>query len=161
MGVDAWALTLSIVVAIGSTAGGFWNAHQARKALSAAEEARAGADSLEVSLQRIAEIMSRREPAAARGSAAAEPTVAFNIEYVRGALYRLRNLGPSTATNVAIEVPPTGVINRMPESPTVLPPFGSVQFFVAPSFAHPVPGEITVTCDELDGPIVVPMPAAP
>jgi hypothetical protein len=176
--VPAWvALGLTV---LGMLVGGLWamrSDRRTRHAEEGAEEARAGAASLEVSLQSIAETLAAIEAARrADRTAAAEPQDAvsirvgnavapangvprFNLEYVRGRAYRLRNVGGMTATGVTID--PTRlpiVANRLPRDVT-LEPFRSTETFILQgAMQAPLPAEILVRCNELNEAVVLPIP---
>jgi hypothetical protein len=151
----------------------------------AAEEARAGADSLEVSVQRIADTLAdqnerqhqrgeamrhlepgftvtsgRKRPIDVNDLPTDGPLPAFNLEFVRGHAYRLRNTGAIAATGVSVS--PEGlpvVANRLPRD-VVIEPFRSTETFILQgAMGAPLPGEIAVTCNELSNPVVIPIPA--
>lgn len=155
--VPAWvAVAISLVAAVHSWLSG-----------RRAAQASAGAASLEVSLQRIADSLaaasrqSTDRPAGGRdteASSAANPS--FNVEFVTGHSYRLRNVGPQEVTNVAVSVGdfPVELARRLPAG-VDLPPMGSTDSFVIQgSWQSPAPGEVSVACDQLAQPLTVPLP---
>jgi hypothetical protein len=149
----------------------------ARAAEQSAAEARAGADSLEVSTQRMADSLQaliqmeerrwrRFQQFSDLGSPGHDPAddqrnlrPSFSLEYVRGHAYRLRNTGPVAATGVTIS--PEGlplVADRLPRD-VDLDAFRSTEMFILQgAMQAPLPGEVVVTCNELDSPAVLPIP---
>lgn len=146
---------------------------QSWRAERRAREATAGAASLEVSLQRIADALDRSWAAAPpRSSAAASsqwrvsasesaaPLPEFGVEFVSGHAYRLRNVSTVRATGVTvtIEQSPAGMARELPAK-LDLPPLASTgPFLIIGSRRSQTPGEVLVTCDQLSEPVRVPLP---
>lgn len=145
---------------------------QAWQARRHAREATAGAASLEVSLQRIADALERSSlgkqprskaaavtaepPTEALGSAA--PLPEFNVEFVSGQTYRLRNVSTVRATGVSVTVDPEGLAEGLPVAAELPPLASTAPFLVAGSWQIPAPGEVLVACDQLPEPVRVPLP---
>lgn len=160
--VPAWAAIAVSLVALGRS----WQAERR------ARVATAGAASLEVSLQRIADALDRTrvnerrssatassEPrGSAVGSAAALPE--FNVEFVTGHRYRLRNVSTVRATGVTVTVESLseGTARDLPAD-VDLPPLASAgPFLISSNWQSRAPGEVFVTCDQLPEPVRVPLP---
>lgn len=160
--VPAWAAIAVSLVALGRS----WQAERR------AREATAGAASLEVSLQRIADALDRSrvnehrssatassEPrGSAVGSAAALPE--FNVEFVVGHSYRLRNVSAVRATGVTVRVEnvPEGTARDLPAQVELSPLASAGPFLISSSWQGRAPGEVLVTCDQLPDPVQVPLP---
>jgi hypothetical protein len=170
--VPAWvAIALSAAASV-----------QAWRARRQAREATAGAASLEVSLQRIADALDRSSsagrPYRSRASGPADPGTAgpaeplgptgesapalpeFNVEFVSGDAYRLRNVGtvPATGVTVTTEPFPEGLTRGLPVDAELSPLASTGPFSIFGSRQSPVPGEVRVTCDQLPEPVRVPLP---
>jgi hypothetical protein len=160
--VPAWAAIAVSLAALGRS----WQAERR------AREATAGAASLEVSLQRIADALDRSRVNEHRGNATASseprgrtiesaaPSPEFNVEFVSGHSYRLRNVSTVGATGVTVTVEdfPTGLTRELPTT-VDLPPLASAgPFLIIGSWQSRAPGEVLVTCDQLPGPVRVPLP---
>lgn len=136
----AWvAILISVLV-------GLWTWWSDRKR----RQDRAGFASVEESLQRIAESMSEQ-------TAGAPPAVDFAIEYRSGSTYALRNVGTLTATGVTIDPASLQIARRLPDGIT-LKPMQSHEFLAIGAWGAPVPGEVTVSCNEWPQPRQLPMP---
>lgn len=126
-----------------------------------AREAMAGKASLEVSLQRIADIMQEGQTLRAHeGARSAPPKPAFTVEFVSGHSYRLRNVGDALATAVTLNLPdsPAGLTRSLPND-AKLPPLASTgPFLIQGAWGTPAPGDVTVECDQLAEPVRVPLP---
>lgn len=172
--VPAWAAIAVSLVALGRS----WQAERR------AREATAGAASLEVSLQRIADALDRtrvtehRSSATAaseprgsavrsaaskpRGSAvgSAAPLPEFNIEFVTGHRYRLRNVSTVRATGVTVTVEqfPAGRTRDLPNDVELAPLASAGSFLIEASAQTRTPAEVLVTCDQLPEPVRVPLP---
>ncbi|MEO8851067.1 MAG: hypothetical protein ABI360_04985 [Allobranchiibius sp.] len=156
--VPAWvAIAISIVAGTYS----WWSSRKAA-------QASAGAASLEVSLQRIADSLAAsaaRPPAtntadkrSAELSSAGNPS--FNIEFVAGHSYRLRNVGSEEATNVTVTVGafPVGRTRGLPTGVDLAPMASTDTFVIRGSWQSPAPGEVTVTCEQIAQPLKVLLP---
>lgn len=163
--IPAWgALLISAVAVVQS-----WRANRR------AREARAGNDSLETSLQRIADtfveshqrteqdLLKRRttEFSHSRFDERRRTAVPeFNLEFVRGHAYRIRNVGLGIATGVTVlrdKLP--AVANRLPANVT-LNPFESTETFILQgAMQAPLPGEISIVCNEVPEPVLLQIPA--
>lgn len=165
--VPAWGAIVVSLISIGQS----WRA--GRKA----REATAGAASLEVSLQRIADALDRsrvRAPQHSRSAASSQPTGSvakstappslplpeFNVEFVSGHAYRLRNVSTVRATGVTVTLEhfPQGLTRHLPAD-AELPPLASTgPFLIQGSRQTPAPGKVLVTCDQSREPVRVPLP---
>ena len=162
--VPAWAAVAVSLIALGRS----WRAGRR------AREATAGAASLEVSLQRIADALDRSRVDApphqgsatgsfeTRGSAgeSATPLPEFSVEFVAGHSYRLRNVSTVRATGVTVTLEqfPDGMARDLPVE-VELPPLASAgPFLIIGSWQSPAPAEVLVTCDQLSDPARVPLP---
>jgi len=149
--VPAWvAITISITAGLRA----WWAGKRAREAV-------AGTASLEVSLQQIADIMQKGQALRAHAEAlSAPPRLAFTVEFVSGYLYRLRNVGDSLATGITLNLPDFRAgSTRVLLDDVELPPLASAApFEIRGPWGHPVPGDVTVECDELAEPVRVPLP---
>jgi hypothetical protein len=149
--VPAW-VAIAISIAAGLRA--WWAGRRAREAM-------AGTASLEVSLQRIADIMQKGQTLRVHAEAlSAPPRPAFTVEFVSDHSYRLRNVGDSLATGVTLNLPdfPAGSTRALPDD-VELPPLASTALFVIRgAWGDPVPGDVTVECDQLTEPVRVPLP---
>jgi len=149
--VPGW-VAIAISIAAGLRA--WWAGKRAREAM-------AGTASLEVSLQRIADIMQESQTLSAHAEAlAALPRPAFTVEFVSGHSYRLRNVGDALATGVTLKVPdfPAGLTRALPDD-AELPPLASTgSFVIQGAWGKPAPGDVTVECDQFAEPARVPLP---
>ncbi|HEX8079389.1 MAG TPA: hypothetical protein VF557_04195 [Jatrophihabitans sp.] len=162
--VPAWLAIAVSLAALGRS----WQAERR------AREATAGAASLEVSLQRIADALDRSRVNAppsqgsatgsleVRGSASdsAPPLPEFSAEFVSGHSYRLRNVSTVRATGVTVTLEqfPQGMARNLPAE-VELPPLASAgPFLIIGSWQSPAPTDVLVTCDQLSDPVRVPLP---
>jgi hypothetical protein len=165
--VPAWLALVVSLIAIGRS----WRAERR------AREATAGAASLEVSLQRIADALDRsrvntpqhgssvasaqpetRAPRSPAGGSA-PPLPEFNVEFVSGHAYRLRNVSTMRATGVTVTLEHARGVTRNLPADAELPPLASTgPFLIQGSLQAPAPGEVLVTCDQLPEPVRVPLP---
>jgi hypothetical protein len=161
--VPAW---VAIAVSLLASGQAWWARREARQAT-------AGAASLEVSLQRIADAMERslaagQHRSSVAGSAGrpgtasepAPPAPEFNLEFVAGHAYRLRNVSTVRATGVTvtIEGAPQSLARTLPVNAD-LPPLASAgPFSIQASRQARMPEEVLVACDQLPEPIRVTLP---
>lgn len=155
--VPAWvAIAISIIAGVHS----WWVGRKAA-------QASAGAASLEVSLQRIADSLAESGRGPIGKSAGAQHTdpsstesPGFNVEFIAGHSYRLRNVGPKEVTNVAVSAGqfPDGLTRRLPTGVDLSPMAATDPFIIQGTLQNPAPGEVTVTCDQLDGSLILPLP---
>jgi len=149
--VPGW-VAIAISIAAGLSA--WW-------ASKRAGEATAGAASLEVSLQRIADIMQKSQRLSPHAEArSAPPRPAFTVEFVSGHSYRLRNVGDALATGVTLKLPdfPAGLTRALPDD-SELPPLASTgPFVIQGAWGNPAPGDVRVECDQLAEPVRVQLP---
>lgn len=149
---------------------------QAWRARRQAREATAGAASLEVSLQRIADALERsalgRQPRSkaaataeppAEGLESAAPLPEFTVEFVSGHTYRLRNVSTVRATGVRVTVEghPEGFTRGLPANVELAPLASTDPFLITGSWQTGVPGEVLVACDQLPEPVRAPLPPRP
>lgn len=167
-----WGDVPSWLVLAATAAGAIWawrNSRgaqaDAKRALDEAAAARAAnerqakaQESMAGTQEHLAEIADRRlRHALATGSVSpAEPEVAFELEWLGGHAYALRNTGTGTATGVTVE--DAGGIMIDPPAGVTLGPLRSHRFHAAATLARPLPSEIEVRCNEIPSPIVVRWP---
>lgn len=158
--VPAW---VAVVVSLVATARA-WSADRR------AREATAGAASVEVSLERIADLLERQSPrdeavgtrslGAPGGRPAAEArSPEFTVELLQGGRHRLRNVGTAAATGLTVSVEhPDHLVADLPDG-VRLPPLASTEpFRVTGSWRSPAPAALLVRCDQLPDGAVVPLP---
>lgn len=162
--VPAWLAIAVSLVALGRS----WQAERR------AREATAGAASLEVSLQRIADALDRSRVNAppSQGSATGSLEVRgstsgsapllpeFSAEFVSGHSYRLRNVSTVRATGVTVR-PEQAAEGQTRDLPTEveLPPLASAGPFLIEAGAQTrASAAVLVTCDQLSDPVRVPLP---
>lgn len=149
--VSGW-VAIAISIAAGLRA--WWAGKRAREAM-------AGTASLEVSLQRIGDIMQKGQSLRAHADVSSAPSKpAFTVEFVSGHSYRLRNVGDVLATGVTLNLPefPAGLTRALPDD-AKLPPLASTGLFIIQgTWGTPTPGDVTVECDQLAEPVRVPLP---
>ncbi|HEY0166758.1 MAG TPA: hypothetical protein VGB75_06915 [Jatrophihabitans sp.] len=161
--VPAWVAIAVSLAAVGQS----WRAERR------AREATAGAASLEVSLQRIADALDRSRAGASPQSSAATsmqprassdgsaaPLPEFSVEFVSGHAYRVRNVSTVRATgvSVSIEQSPAGMARELPAGVDLAPLASTAPFLIIDSWQHQAPGEVLVTCDQLPGLVRAPLP---
>jgi hypothetical protein len=131
--IPAWfAIALSLAASVG--------------ALIAKRRAEAAQTTADASLRRIADVMEQQENRAT-------PLVSFKIESGKGSLNTLRNVGKGAATGFTIDTPGLTYLNGRP--PDVLIPNQGLPFHASQEM---VVTELIVRCNELPGPIAVPLP---
>lgn len=158
--VPAWVAVVVSLVAMARA----WAAERR------AREATAGAASVEVSLERIADLLERRAPdgeaVAPRSLRAGAPQARrlargpeFTVELLQAGTYRLRNVGDTVATGLTVSRElPGGSVADLSGSER-LPPLASTEpFRVARSWRSPAPAELLVRCEQLPGGVSVPLP---
>ena len=149
--VPAW-VAIAISIAAGLSA--WWASKQAR-------EATAGTASLEVSLQRIADIIQKSQALSPHAEAlSAPPRPAFTVEFVSGHSYRLRNVGDAVASGVTLKLPdfPAGLTRALPNDAELHPLASTGPFVIQGAWGNPAPGDVRVECDQLAEPVRVPLP---
>lgn len=126
---------------------------QARGANRDARQAHRVADESRASFERIANALE------AQGKGIDVPPVTFSIESRGRDCYVLRNLGPQTATNVRVDPFPDALVSgELADNGLQLAPMQSTQFLVAPSMGDDPINELSVRCDEIAGPAILPLP---
>ena len=149
--VPGW---FAVAISIGAGLRAWWAGKRAREAM-------AGTASLQVSLQRIADIMQKNQPRRAGAEvSSAPPSPAFTLEFVFGHTYRLRNVGNLLATGVTLNLPgfPAELTRALPDD-AELPPLGSTgPFLIQGTWGTPSPGDAMVECDQLAEPVRVLLP---
>lgn len=149
--VPAW---VAVVISLVATA-------RAWAADRRAREATAGAASVEVSLDRIADLLerqqSRRDQVGTRSLPAAGPE--FTAELLQGGRYRLRNVGAEVATGLTVSVDhPDRLVADLPDG-VRLPPLASTEpFRVSSAWGEAEPGDLLVRCDQLPSGVTVLLP---
>lgn len=161
--VPAW---LALVVSLVATARA-WSAERR------AREATAGAASVEVSLERIADLLERRpsrdDPVGTRSLRAPEalpgagradgPVPDFTVELLQGGRYRLRNVGAAAATGLTVSpAPPGRAVADLTEVARLPPLASTAPFRVAGPWSSPAPAGLLVRCDQLPDGVGVPLP---
>ncbi len=149
--VPGW-VAIAISIAAGLSA--WWASKQAR-------EATAGTASLEVSLQRIADIIQKSQALSPHAEAlSAPPRPAFTVEFVSGHSYRLRNVGDAVASGVTLKLPdfPAGLTRALPNDAELHPLASTGPFVIQGAWGNPAPGDVRVECDQLAEPVRVPLP---
>lgn len=138
---------------------------KARRAEREAREAREINTRQAVAQERMVAIADQRlklAEDAALGAAAgtsSEPEVAFEVEWLGGNTYALRNIGTGTATGVTVDPAAfSPVTGGLPDGQT-LGPLRSHRILAVPTMGHPLPTEIEVRANELLSPSVVRWPA--
>lgn len=126
---------------------------------SRAERAEERAEGALAAYQRMADSLDRlaNTRVMADGGIESGPPVSFAIEWRRGSLYTLRNLGPAPATLVKIDQSNLPIVRNLPNGVT-LRPLESHEFIVTGVFGKPIPSQVEVTCAELSEPVMVPIP---
>lgn len=138
-------------------------AAQAWAADRRAREATAGAASVEVSLERIADLMERRLPGGdeavgTRSLRAQEPD--FTVELLQGGAYRLRNVGDAVATGLTVSAEhPDRQVRDLPDGVRLAPLASTGPFRVDGAWGSPAPGEVRVRCDQRPAGVAVPLPS--
>lgn len=109
--------------------------------------------------QRMADSLDRLANARTMGGngSVSGPPVSFVIEWRRGSLYTLRNLGPVPATEVRIDESALPIVRNLPDG-VALRPLESHEFIISAVFGKPIPSQTEVTCAELSEPVMVPIP---
>lgn len=166
-----WAAWTGDAVAVIALLASVLSTKQSRASRRVAGQARQNAEaigrSMEISMQKMAEslaALAEQQPQTGQlpATAATEPRPpSFTIESAGGASYRLRNVSVVPATGVTFQVPEHHRVVGNEEAITVdLGPFQSVSFLMSPGAYDQVEplGEIAVSCDQVDGPIFVPVP---
>lgn len=165
---------VAALAAVGSLIVAVLAERRAREAEAAAREARAGTDSVEESLQRMADVMvalleevhwRRAQPAGPSShrvhpSASPDSPPEFTIEFVRGRQFRLRNVSARPATNVRATAGdlPLGMTRDLPNGIELAPFQSSPPFLILSAWGVQAPGELLVDCEELAEPVHVPLP---
>jgi hypothetical protein len=84
----------------------------------------------------------------------------FTSEFTGGMSYRVRNVSTATAHGVSVDVPDAekSLTRALPQG-IDLPPLASTNaFIIISAMGYPLPGELLVSCAELDEPVRVPLP---
>jgi hypothetical protein len=149
--IPAWA---AFALALAAALGG-WRTRRKQ------DQANAGVASAQQSLQRIADNLDPERLARARdGEAAALPE--FNVEFLTGSSYRLRNVSAVPATKIRTTVESyehrSPITRNLPNDIDLAPLQSSPRFLLISSWQVPAPGELIVECAELPTPVRVPIP---
>lgn len=153
MTADAWNAVAQWVIAGIALIAAAIAVRQARGANRDATQAHKIADESRLAFERIADALE------AQRVGADVPPVSFSLERRGRDSYTLRNLGPKPATNVRLDPLPAGVLTHgLDGEPMSLPPMQGQRLLIAPTFGSGLIDEITVRCDEIAGPIIMPLP---
>lgn len=150
---------LAVVLALISAGWATVNSRIARKDASRAIEAterQAAAQERQMEAQeRLVAIFDERLSAAQEGTAVDAPAVTFELEYVDGKAYVLRNMGTQEATDVRIEGLDSLIVRNLPDR-VKLGPLQGYRFLVFRHMGSIEPTEIRVTARQMPQPQVLP-----
>lgn len=157
------AVGLSLTGMVGSLVAALWALRERKRAGEAADRSESRAEesldalqSMDGSLQRIAMNFAARSLPSMQTSSA--PGVDFLVEHRGKGTFVLRNVGVDAATNVSVSVPQRVITRDLPDGVDLQVGQGH-QFLVIATMQSPSAVDVTVSCNELEHPIFVPLPA--
>lgn len=110
---------------------------------------------LAITQDKVLDLAERRHAAATSQSAPPiEPEVDWDIEYVAGDMYRLRNLGTGRATGVSFDDSTLPSACVLPPGGETIGPLRSYDFYMADEIGSTIPGELAISSDQLGNSVV-------